>query len=650
MNHVAHRNSISKRSSVHSQGSIDPVRNRGRPPNNKINQLSHGRGEVKNTVSRLEYLNRKFNADSSFEIEISGHDDGKDEERDPNEKAQDQNDLDPTPIETKFVPELMNIDVMEKEKGVEAMSRSLDMSIELLSPLYEYIQNFEMNLNKLSNEMEVLQTRLLKLNEEIEKNTIMDKKLTPVLQDLLISPQCIKILLGYSLDEKWTNQLVILQEKKEILISYKEKNEVNDDNLDELFALIEKLEAKCLERIKLFLIENIKSLRSVNASSVKIQGKLLKVKYIINFLKSKNNKLAKEFELAYVYTIRWYYYFNFVKYISSLEGLKILENDYDDEGGNSGTTHTSNSRITSNYTPPSLLLDNSNSINEYLINLPRRYELLNDENNRFAILAQIAESSSKGNSNMKFFMEQIFQFLNQTLIDNLTIEFNFIVEFFMLKDNEEMNHVIRQIFTPILKMGTNFTTYLIGYCRSDYFGILHTIRRIQKMEYEIQNRCLPELFENYLNSQLLLLWPIFQRNIDTLCNSITLTLNSTLVIKQVVNNKNNILIPLKLTQSFSMVLSNLVKLVQNLVLELETIEPLNISIERLSNTYERGIVQLANSLDSSKGRLFLYVNYQLVYNVLDNEMEPSGLSADHEPAAIGETLCQHYKQLVQSCS
>lgn len=684
MTAIPHRHSISRRSSIQQlqqpQSGVNSNSTRAAIRGRKSKTAPN---EVKTTISRLEYLNNKFNVNPSFEIEISG-DEADDSDADGTRDAEDgqrgggangnPGEHQHSRTDVQFDPQLMDIDIKRKQQNIDQMASSLDLSISLLTPLFQYIQDFESNLNTLSNEMEVLQTRLVNLNNEIQKNSKIDNILTPILNDMLIPPQCIKILLYGKIDEKWVEQLTILQEKRELLQNYQTKEKVNHENIVELLGLIDKLELKCVERIKRFLIENIKHLRGTQTSSVKVQSRLLQVKEIFVFLKGKNGKLAKEFEMAYVYTIRWYYYYNFVKYISSLEGLKILENEYDAE--KKGTL----ANTTSLYGQRSLLLDNTDSINEYLINLPKRMEKMNDENNQYSILGQIAESSGIGGT--KFYMEQIFVFLNQTMMDNLTIEFNFIVEFFVLTNNDEINSMVKQIFSPIMRMGTNFMTYLLNSCRSDYFGILLTIRRIQRMEYEIQNRCLPELFESYLNTQLLALWPVFQRDVDALCNSITQTLASTSVIKAVLNSRNNILIPLKITQSFSIVLSNLVQLVQNLVFELETSEPLNSSIERLSNTFERGMVQLGGSLDDAKGkrRLFLYVNFQLVYNVLDNEMSAGvlaggtrssvsgsvpgsatpgmgnskgtgaalGKTGTGETSAVGEAICKHYEQLVQA--
>lgn len=620
MSIAPHRNSISKRSS-----SIIGGHNRfGNHPNDRTVELGHGQNEMRTTISRLEYLNNKFNIDPSFDIEVSGEEEGQEAGLEHEGQA------------LKWNSEFMKIDIQQKETAFAEYSCKILDSLELLKPLFKYIRSLEMNLDSLSNEMEALKARLTNLNEEIKKNAKVDQTLTPVLMDILISPQTVQIICSATIDENWVNQLTVLSEKKEILQAYKDSDKVNQDNITHLSQIIENLEKKCVERIKKFLIDHIKAFRGIDSSSVKIQKKLLSVKEIMVFLKDRNPKLAKEFENAYIYTIRWYYYFNFVKYISSLENLTLQENEFDTDSAFRHTTRPLPSSSTSTFR--SLLLDNSDSINEYLINLPRRLQQLEDESNKYSILAQIAESA---NSNLKFFMEQIFQFLNQTILDNFTIEFNFIMGFFDITDNEELSSTMKQMFSPIFKLGTNFTKYLLQYCKSDYFGILHTIRRIQKMEYEIQMRCLPELFQTYLNSQLMALWPAFQNNIDILCDNITATLMSTSVIKQIMNNKANLLIPLKATQSFSMVLSNMVKLVQNLVFELETSEPLNGSIERLSSTYEKGMIQLASNLDPNKRKLFLYVNFQLMYNVLDSDSSIKEKKPD---------LTDHYKRLVEAYS
>jgi hypothetical protein len=639
---TVHRNSISKRSSAISephpgqrlpqtqtqtqtqtQRRVVSTSAAGRNDNrNSGNGNANGNNTASNgsmiaTMSRIEYLNRKFNRNPSFDIDITD-DDINDDGTAAKTAAGEAEVSVPQGPTTNAISnqQLLEINVEDQKRAIEIMQDSVDTSLSLLQPLNKYIDDFQSNLKTLSNEMQVLQARLHGLNQDIDKCKRLDGMLTPVLNDLLISPKCIRTLSTGKINENWVLQLTILLEKKEL---------------------------KCVSRIKKFMIETIKHLRTSNAASVVVQRRLLKVKDIFKFLQRKDVKLAKELETAYIYTMRWYYYFNFVKYISSLEGLRIWDSDYDTveerkgasgrskPANNHGSTSTSAS-ASGSFTSTSLMLDNSNVINEYLINLPRRFEQMEDESgNKYAILAQIAETA--GQSGAKFFMEQIFQFLNSSVMDNATIEFTFIVDFFLMHDNEEMCSTLKQIFNPVFKLGTNFTRFLLGQCSGDYFGIMHTIKRVHNMQFEVQHRCLPEILESYLDTQLMLLWPSLQKDMDILCTSLNNTMNSTSVIKSVVSSKNNIQVPLQVTQSFGTVLSGLAKLLKGAAEQ----SPLSQSVNRLSSVYEKGLVHLADTLSSERKNLFLYVNLQQVAIVLDTTVGSSPLST-------------HYGQLVQAYS
>ena len=665
---TVHRNSISKRSSAISephpgqrlpqiqtqtqtqtQRRVGSTSAAGRNDNrNSGNGNANGNNTASNgsmiaTMSRIEYLNRKFNMNPSFDIDITDddiNDDGTAANTAAEAEASASAPQEPTTNVTSN-QQLLEINVEDQKRAIEIMQDSVDTSLSLLQPLNKYIDDFQSNLKTLSNEMQVLQARLHGLNQDIDKCKRLDGMLTPVLNDLLISPKCIRTLSTGKINENWVLQLTILLEKKEILQQTGSK--YNPEDVSQIIELVEKLELKCVSRIKKFMIETIKHLRTSNAASVAVQRRLLKVKDIFKFLQRKDVKLAKELETAYIYTMRWYYYFNFVKYISSLEGLRIWDSDYDTveerkgasgrskSANNHGSTSTSAS-ASGSFTSTSLMLDNSNVINEYLINLPRRFEQMEDESgNKYAILAQIAETA--GQSGAKFFMEQIFQFLNSSVMDNATIEFTFIVDFFLMHDNEEMCSTLKQIFNPVFKLGTNFTKFLLGQCSGDYFGIKHTIKRVHNMQFEVQHRCLPEILESYLDTQLMLLWPALQKDMDILCTSLNNTMNSTSVIKSVVSSKNNIQVPLQVTQSFGTVLSGLAKLLKGAAEQ----SPLSQSVNRLSSVYEKGLVHLADTLSSERKNLFLYVNLQQVAIVLDTTVGSSPLST-------------HYGQLVQAYS
>lgn len=498
---------------------------------------------------------------------------------------------------------IRSIDIGLFQKNIGEFSKSVEDSISLLTPLFQYIQDFQENLNTLSHEMVNLQNRLQNLQNDIEINNKIDLKLTPILNDYLIPIKTVEILkkMNGDIDNEWINELNILMEKKEILES-KNGEDIANNNLKELKEIIENLEISCLINVKKCLIKFIKTMRRNNVSSILIQSKMIKIKGIIQFLKMKDLKLFKDFRIAYVYTMRWYYYFNFVKYISSLEGLKI--NNYGDD--------------------ISLLLTNENKINEYLINIPKRIEEFNEKFNKnlknkeiFSILGQIAESSE-----IKFNYEQILEFLNQSIIDNLTIENNFLQEFFgSIKETEREVDFINIIFKPVFQIGINFNNYLLNkYFKFDYIGILINIRKIQQYEYINQQRCLSDYFEEkYLNLLIQKLWPQFQNDIDKLTDNMDKSFKSSYLIKQAMEQFK--MMPLQITQSYSIILSNLYKLSNDgLTMELETCEPLTNSIKRLEEVYTHGLEQLwkltrKNELDT----VLMDVNLGIVQQSIANK-------------------------------
>lgn len=563
----AHRQSISKRSSA-----TGVEKNNG----------------GKSSVWRLQYLNDRFNKDSKFEIEVGETEEG---------------------VTRASNEELAKLDLAVLEKSLLEMGVALESSIDLLVPIFKYLDKFEGDLEKLSNEMQVLQERLVQLNEEIAENGKIDAEISPVLIDLLIPPKCIEVLVSDSLDAAWVEQMTILQEKKEVLASYEGKS---SENVEEMMKLIEKLELKCVERIKVFIVDSIRRLRDVRASSVKVQSRMLRVRSVVPFLKGRNSGLLVELRTAYVYTMRWYYYFNFVKYISSLEHLNLYECNL----ANDARSY------------------NTSTMNEYLINLPKRFELSNEEG-KYSVPAQIAESAQ---GNVKFFMEQAIAFLNQSIVDNITLETSFVTEFFGV-EGEELTEMIGTIFKPVLKMGVNFSKYVMEKCNGDYFGILFAIRRLQKLERETQTRLLPEVVDKYVANQLMLLWPEFQRCMDRLNAGLASGLASTGLLKSVVSGSANVMIPLPVTQMFSTVVAGLLQLATSYGNETgeEGADPLCVSVDRLSGVYEKGILQVAASLDKSRQSVFIEVNIQHVVAVL----EGTGTGG-------GKTLVEHFEKVLEN--
>ncbi|ESW96996.1 hypothetical protein KL918_000607 [Ogataea parapolymorpha] len=578
----------------------------------------------KDDPDALEWLRRKLNPEWEIDVrgELDDGDDGIEELLKGLRASKGINTLQEYRFLSTLNPQLEKFDYQVNYEKFANFQSEIKNTRTYLKPLFDYLQNFERNINKLSQEMEFLQKRSDVLNSQIKSKQELDTRLTPVINDLIIPPSIINSIIDDKIDEKWIENITFLTEKREIYSKYSSENQPKC--LPELVQLLDLMELKVVERIRDYLIKQIKTLRKQTVSSQVVQSEMLEVKEIFTFLQEKNLKLSNDLCQAYCHTMRWYYYQNFVKYTSSLERLRIhrvekniLLGSLDEEGGPSGAGSFFGYSNQKHEITPS----------EYLIALTKRLESLGkfDET---VMPAQIAETN-----NAKYWLETAFRNFNVALLDNVCVEYLFMNEFFNLTKSEQLDEIFKTIFNPVYQIGHSFTKHLISNTY-DYFGVLIAIRLTQQLEYELQHRRIP-VMEDYLNYQLIILWPRFQNLMDQNCMNIKKSVSSTVILKSI--NKNT-MIPLGLTQNFGRVLLNLLSLSQNLI-EQETSEPLTNSIVRLRNEFESTLMKMSSTLDPKKRELFLYSNFSLVFTIL-SELEESNKPGMDEVA--------HFQNLVDA--
>ena len=82
---------------------------------------------------------------------------------------------------------------------------------------------------------------------------------------------------------------------------------------------------KAVERIRDYLVAQIKAIRSPNMNAQIIQQhNLVRFKDLYSFLSKNNAKLAEEIGQAYVNTMRWYYLNHFTRYQEALNKMSII--------------------------------------------------------------------------------------------------------------------------------------------------------------------------------------------------------------------------------------------------------------------------------------------------------------------------------------
>lgn len=447
---------------------------------------------------------------------------------------------------------------------------------QLLTPLSDFLASFNKQLTALSGELERLKDQALALSTNLDRTRELEQRYTPVVGDLAVAPEVVRQLYNGAVDSgSWCEALAVLEDKQLMLAKYAaEHRDVHAAT--QLQQLLAALNTRALERIKMFLVSRIKQLRQVGTPSQCVQRELLRVKDAFVFLERQQPALALELKQAYVYTMRWYYRAHFARYKASLDKLHVRQ--YDRAaliGGVQTYFHAQQQHM------------------EYTIG--KRGSVVTAEDPT-VMLAQIAEHNPT-----TAHMEVGFRSFNLALCDNASVEYLFMSEFF----GGNVNAQLEQIFDPTYQLGSSYTKSLIS-TTYDIFGVLILIRLSQSLIFELQKRRIP-VIEDYLNLQMILLWPRFQQLVDLNCENMKRSSARSSSITAISSGK-----PHPLTVQFTNLIYGFHQLTHK---DTQTTqEPLSQSIQRLRNDYESIMTRMAKS--SKQGELFLYTNYSHVLSVL----------------------------------
>lgn len=596
-----------------------------------------------------------------------------------------------------------------------------------LQPIETLLNQFNQELNDLSSSLISLHAQSNNLSKNLTNKKSSTDKLNPIILDLMIPPDIANSIIQNQVDSNWIENLRFINEKTQLI--QKVQQGTLEPKLIHLYkgsAAFEQLKqgidiltGKALERVRDFVISQIKLLRSsTTKSSQVIQQDLLRVKEGFKFLKLHQPKLANQLQVAYLYTMKWYYQSRFAKYLYALEKLSLRHVDNtmvlgntmganDDKlnyfggiggigggmgGGLKNWIYSGNSNSSHGTNNANNMIPNQNKLtySEYLASVDKRLDILQDSHHgthKTSIPAQIAETTPFG-----YWIEFLFNQWYTALIDNVIVEYLFVVEFFY--DGEEKYHHVQipksepgesresredsfeekdwslLIFENVYNIGKEFLTWLVSHLPSlfltgnrgssfgssrvtsgfthspqgtcDAYAILLMIRIIQSFQAELHNEFHIPVLEDHLNSLFLILWPQFTRIIDSNCDSMKKS------VIRLPNNSSN-LAPTIITQQFGQLLLGLLKLsIINIEgkdgFESLRGEPLYTSITRLTNDFENTLTKLSNQIkNSSEKEIFLYNNYFLIVNILKNENKDSCNDFISEKIHHFEMLCNAYK-------
>ncbi|PHH62264.1 hypothetical protein CDD81_7324 [Ophiocordyceps australis] len=482
---------------------------------------------------------------------------------------------------------------------LQDLHRSIAACDDVLSSVETNLTSFRNDLAVVSADIESLQTRSTALSRRLESRLQVEAALAPLIDEISVSPETISKISRGHIDETWIKLLAEL-DRRTLLLKNKDTvtNFSRSKAVEELVPLLEKLTQKALERIRDFLVAQIKALRSphINAQIIQQQG-FLRFKDLYIFLHKHHATLAEEISQAYMNTMRWYYLNQFSRYEKALSKIKLHAIDKNDMLGHDDTSRTTTMRSTLRVAGPP----------HDGFSLGRRVDVLRSADEP-AVSSYLAEEDDSTH-----YLEIPFRNYNLALIDNATSEYTFLAAFFApALSFSEISKNFNYIFEPTFELGRALTKTLVGEA-FDALGVLLCIRLNQQFAFTLQRRRVPAV-DGYINATTMLLWPRLQIIMDHHCESVRQLRNTLPAKRSTADQSNMTAAPHMVTQRFAQLLYGF------LVLSAEAgdDEPTVASLQRLRAEMETFLLRQSQSFgsDTRKSRRFLYNNYSLVLTII----------------------------------
>ncbi|KAL8827134.1 MAG: hypothetical protein Q9191_003363 [Dirinaria sp. TL-2023a] len=487
---------------------------------------------------------------------------------------------------------------VEEYEGEKARFEDLHRSIlacdDVLKSVELSLASFQRDLGAVSAEIETLQSRSTALNRRLENRKVVEKLLGPAVEEISISPAVVRTITDEPIDQIWIKALEDL-EKRSRIIDEKLKGPDQVLAVTDIKPLLEDLTNKAIERIRDYLVAQIKSLRSPNINAQIIQQQsFLKFKGLYTFLARHHGQLADEIAQAYIYTMRWYYLSHFTSYRDSLAKMPLF------------TIEKSEGLATD----PSSASKSSQPAHDTL-SLGRRIDVLKRPDPS-AITAYLA-SDTKATS----YLEIPFYNFNLALISNASTEYTFLTSFFSPSHSyQRISSSFSSIFAPTFSLGTSYTRSLTE-TTYDCLGLLLCVRLNQSFAFELQRQKVP-VAESYINGTNMLLWPRFQlamdNHIESLKRATTSSSLSSRAISLTSSSSAQSTAPHPLTQRFALFLAAILQLSPDAASEES--EPVGSSLARLMSEAEAFLGKVARNMPAGKKERFLSSNWSLVVTII----------------------------------
>ncbi|KAJ5328277.1 hypothetical protein N7452_008667 [Penicillium brevicompactum] len=486
--------------------------------------------------------------------------------------------------------------------GCDEVSKSVEL----------YLNDFQNELGAVSAEIESLQSRSTQLNSMLENRRNVERLLGPAVEEISISPKAVRTIVEGPIDENWVRALNEIDTRTSNIEAKAAASNNGFKAVEDVRPLLTDVKNKAIERIRDYLVSQIRAMRSPNINSQIIQQqRLVKFKDLYSYLSKAHPKLAGEISQAYINTMRWYYTSHFTRYLQALD--KVL--------GGDPSTHR-----TGNIIPGG----RAGSVAHDPFSLGRRIDILRTGNLQ-ALSSYLAEEDNTFHG-----IEVPFRNFNLALVDNVCSEYSFLTEFFSAKTFHQISRNAVEIFQQVFSLGQGLTKKLIEQT-TDSLGVLMCVRLNQHSAFELQRRKVP-VADSYVNGTNMQLWPRFQVIMDHHGES----------LKRVGSNTGRSAVsalsiaggddlkqssaPHFLTQRFGQLLHGILVLSSDAGDD----EPVSNSLARLTAEFDLLLAKLSrNGTDAKRRERFLFNNYSLILTIIS---DTQGKLANEQKQHLDEML------------
>ncbi|KFY75257.1 hypothetical protein V499_04718 [Pseudogymnoascus sp. VKM F-103] len=480
----------------------------------------------------------------------------------------------------------------------EDLHQSIRACNDILNSVELNLTSFQNDLGDVSAEIETLRARSTTLSSRLENRKVVELGLTPVVEDITVSQTIVKTISEGDIDESWIVALNVVGKWSKAL-NAKATETHNIKSVTDLKPLRDQLVNIAIERIRDFLVTQIKALRSPNINAQIVQQRhFIRYKDLFSFLWNHHQTLAEEIGQAYMNTMRWYYLNHFTRYERALSKVKIHAIDKHDVLGNEDSPRKSTLLTSSKATGPP----------HDAFSLGRRNDILTTSN-QSALPSHLAEEDTATH-----YLEFPFRNFNLALIDNICAEYSFLTTFFSPSLSfQTIARYFNYIFSPTFELGHTLTKSLVSET-FDSFGLLLCVRLNQKFNFKLQRHKIP-VGDNYINGTNMLLWPRFQVIMDMHCESVRkLTANlPTAPPTSKAELAKQSAAPSFMAQRFGQLIQGILELSK----ENGDDEPVSTSLARLRSALEAFLARVAKSIEGERKReRFLENSFSLILTII----------------------------------